>query len=157
MPWIRGLRRDCQWSATVDDVSDERAAAPTDRKRQERGRRRIESILDAAELVISEVGCDAANMSLIASRAEISPGSLYQFFAAKAELVEALAQRYVDHLGATEWPVDLAWTTQSVSDSVDLIVDPILAFHLTHPEVNALLGDSSPRVQLQQIWAQLKP
>lgn len=124
-------------------VSAQQAAAPTDRKRQERGRRRIESILDAAELVIADVGYDAATMSLIATRAEISPGSLYQFFAGKEPLIQALAQRYVEHLEAIEWPADLARAKRSIADVVDLIVDPILAFHLAHPAANALLADGS--------------
>lgn len=63
---------------------------------QERGQRRVEQILDAAESVFVEVGVGAATMQLIADRAESSVGSLYHFFPNKEAIVEALGARYAD-------------------------------------------------------------
>jgi AcrR family transcriptional regulator len=70
-------------------------------KRQERGKRRIAAILDVAAEVFADVGYDAATTNAIAARAEISPGSLYQFFPNKEAIAEALAARYVAELQAT--------------------------------------------------------
>jgi AcrR family transcriptional regulator len=74
------------------------AGAPTERRRQARGRARIESLLDAAEIVLSEVGLEAATTNAIAARAGTSPGTLYQFFPNKAAMADALTQRYLSRI-----------------------------------------------------------
>lgn len=68
---------------------------------QERGQRRVEQILDAAESVFAEVGVGAATMQLIADRAESSVGSLYHFFPNKEAIVEALGARYAESVRQT--------------------------------------------------------
>ena len=78
---------------------------------QERGQRRVEQILDAAELVFAEYGVGGASMQLIAERAESSVGSLYHFFPNKEAIVEALGARYADAVRATNeqaMPLELA-------------------------------------------------
>ena len=118
-------------------------------RRQERGRRRIEAILDAAEDVFAEVGYEAATTNLIASRAGISPGSLYQYFASKQAIAESLAGRCLAQLAETQAGVfddDLA--TISLDELVDRVIDPMLAFNLAHPGAKALLvgGGLSPEL-----------
>lgn len=63
---------------------------------QERGQRRVEQILDAAEGVFVEHGVDGATMQMIADRSAASMGSLYHFFPNKDAIVEALGARYAD-------------------------------------------------------------
>ncbi|OHV41527.1 MULTISPECIES: TetR/AcrR family transcriptional regulator [Pseudofrankia] len=117
------------------------AAAAAGPKRQERGRRRAESILDAAELAISEVGYDAVTTNLIAARAGISPGSLYQYFANKQAIVEALALRYLEHLGAAgAGLLGPELVTLPTAELVERVVDPVVAFNLAHPAANTLLA-----------------
>jgi AcrR family transcriptional regulator len=119
-------------------------AAP---KRQERGRRRIELILDAAEHVFSDVGFDAATTNLIAARAGISPGSLYQFFANKQAIAEALASRYVSLMAEMQdAALDPSLAELSLPQMVDRAVDPMIAFNLAHPAAKSLLHatDTSP-------------
>ena len=48
----------------------------TERRQQERGRRRTE-IVDAAEALYAEVGWDAVTMDLVARRARLSRALLY--------------------------------------------------------------------------------
>lgn len=124
-------------------------AAP---KRQQRGLRRIESILDAAEDVIAQHGYDGATTNQIALRAGISPGSLYQYFSNKSEVVEALARRHVtDYLGAgagggTESASALV--DRSVSELVERLVHQLITFNLDHPAAKFLLAgtDLSPQL-----------
>src|SRR5260370_29404397 len=59
-------------------------------RRQKRGALRVEEILHAAGALFAEVGYDKATTNMIAARAGMSPGSLYQFFPNK----EAIAQAY---------------------------------------------------------------
>lgn len=78
---------------------------------QERGQRRVEQILDAAEAVFTESGVDAASMQAIADRAESSVGSLYHFFPNKDAIVEAIGRRYAERMRETNeqaMPLELA-------------------------------------------------
>lgn len=61
--------------------------------RQARSQRRFKRILDAAAEVFAELGFEAATTNAIAERADISIGSLYQYFPNKAALFQALCQR----------------------------------------------------------------
>lgn len=63
---------------------------------QARAKRRYEAILDAAAEVFSEVGFEAATIDEIASRAETSVGSIYQFFENKNGLFHAIAQQCLE-------------------------------------------------------------
>lgn len=65
---------------------------------QERGLRRVESILDAAEQLIIESGIAAATTNAIAERAGASMGSIYHFFPGKDAILVALARRYADRM-----------------------------------------------------------
>jgi len=78
---------------------------------QERGQRRVEQILDAAETVFAEVGVEGASMQAIADRAGSSVGSLYHFFPNKDAIVEALGVRYSELVSRTNeeaMPLELA-------------------------------------------------
>jgi AcrR family transcriptional regulator len=118
---------------------------------QSRGQRRIETILDAAERLFSEVGYDGATTNAIASRAQTSIGSLYQFFPNKEAIVQGLAERYLAQLRevharafspeALTLPLR-AWTAQ--------IVDLLFALAEANPGFQAIFCDlppSSPAVQ----------
>ena len=107
----------------------------------------MESILDAAEQVFAEIGYDAATTNLIAERADISPGSLYQFFANKQAIAEALAERYVQLMReAQAAALDPGLATLPVAQMVDGVVDPMIEFNLAHPAAKSLLygADLSP-------------
>ncbi len=125
-------------------------------RRQERGRRRIEHLLDVASAVFADVGYESATTNAIAAAAGMSPGSLYQFFPNKDAIAEALAARYVDGLQATH---DLALSpdvaTLSLDEVIDRIVDPLIAFHLANPGAHALLAGADRYPQLAARTQQL--
>jgi len=108
--------------------------------RRARGLQRIASILAAAEIVFARMGYEEATTIHIAAEAGISPGSLYQFFANKEEIAQALAIRYTEELQearntsfsdeATALPFPL-W--------LDTYVDTLIAFHLSHPAFHILI------------------
>ncbi|RIH87575.1 TetR/AcrR family transcriptional regulator [Calidithermus roseus] len=54
---------------------------------------RVNRVLDAAAQVFAELGFEAATTNTIAERADISIGSLYQYFPNKSALFQALCQR----------------------------------------------------------------
>ncbi|HEY3992789.1 MAG TPA: TetR/AcrR family transcriptional regulator [Ktedonobacteraceae bacterium] len=98
-------------------------------RRQPRGLRRVDEILDAAAHVFAEVGYDAVSTHMIAVRAGISHGSLYQFFPNKEAIAHALATRYVTHL-RTQYETSFAPYGAHVPLAVflDLWIDPLVAF-----------------------------
>ncbi|MGH7114843.1 MAG: TetR/AcrR family transcriptional regulator [Stellaceae bacterium] len=59
-----------------------------------RGRMRVAALMQAAATVFAEKGFDAATMTEIAASAGAPIGSLYQFFANKEALADALLEQY---------------------------------------------------------------
>lgn len=63
--------------------------------RQARSRATVERILDATARVLEREGYDAATTNRVAAEAGVSPGSLYQYFADREDLLVALTERFV--------------------------------------------------------------
>lgn len=68
---------------------------------QARSRERVERILDAAAQLLIEEGYNAVKTNLIAKRAGISIGSVYQFFPNRFAIINALAGRYRERIAHT--------------------------------------------------------
>jgi AcrR family transcriptional regulator len=65
---------------------------------QARSRARVDGILKAAGVLLGEVGYDGLSTNLIAERAEVPVGSIYQFFEGKDDIVAALVQQFQDRI-----------------------------------------------------------
>lgn len=63
---------------------------------QERSKRTVERILDAATRIFHEHGYSGATTNDIADEAEVSVGSLYQYFPNKDAVLVALTQRHIE-------------------------------------------------------------
>lgn len=116
-------------------------------RRQARGERRIAQILDAAATVFAETGYQAATTNAIATAARVSPGSLYQFFANKEAIAEALADRFARQLRAAH---DAAFDDRAgvaalpLDQLLDRVVDPIVAVNVANPGIKTLLATDLP-------------
>ncbi|MGF1567173.1 MAG: TetR family transcriptional regulator [Nodosilinea sp.] len=75
--------------------------------KQQRGRARVEKILEAAAAVFDDVGYAAATTHLIAAKAETAVGSLYQFFPDKAAIFKAMELRHTERVKAMWEKVDI--------------------------------------------------
>jgi len=99
-------------------------------------------MLDACAELIDEMGYDGLTTTLLAERAGVAIGSVYQFFPDKRAIVQALTMRnleaYLQRLGTriaeerfTEW-----W------DAVDAAIDEYIAMHRNTPGFRTLhFGD----------------
>ena len=90
---------------------------------QQRSAKRVEQMLEACAVLIDEVGYDGVTTTLIAERAGVAVGSLYQFFPDKRAVAQALTKRHLDRFTAEikrriDWDsLDKWW------DSADTIID----------------------------------
>jgi len=103
---------------------------------------RVARMLDACAELVDEVGYDGLSTTLLAERAGVAIGSVYQFFPDKRAIVQALTLRnleaYLDRLKARLAEAQFAhWW-----DAVDAAIDEYIAMHRTVPGFRTLhFGD----------------
>lgn len=114
-------------------------------RRQARGEKRIGEILDAALDLFAETGYERTSTNAIAARAGISPGSLYQYFANKEAIAEALSARLLNRLREAHAAAfdDAAAVTLPLTEAVSLVLDPLIAFNVANPGAKALFGSTA--------------
>ena len=124
------------------------AVRPRRVPQQERGERRVASLLDAAEFVIAEHGYEAATMSEIADKAGASIGSLYQFFPSKQAIAQALRMRYKEAYDRRWLPIERDFARLDLSHFASRLMDMAIVFMHNHPASAALLdAPRSTRIQ----------
>ena len=103
---------------------------------------RVQRMLDACADLVDEVGYDGLTTTLLAERAEVAIGSVYQFFPDKRAVVQALTQRNMeaylrrlaDRFAGGEFTY---WW-----DGVDAGIDEYIAMHRRVPGFRTLhFGD----------------
>src|SRR5262249_44728857 len=101
---------------------------------QKRSRERVERMLAAASSLIAEQGSDAMKMGEVAERAQVSIGSLYQYFPDKAAIIRTLAQRY-NAMGRECIAAELAQVTDAAGfrKSFGSLVDTYYNLFITEP------------------------
>jgi len=103
---------------------------------------RVGRMLDACAELVDEVGYDGLTTTLLAERAGVAIGSVYQFFPDKRAIVQALTLRslqgYLDRLATRLIEEDFAhWW-----DAVDAAIDEYIFMHRTVPGFRTLhFGD----------------
>jgi AcrR family transcriptional regulator len=150
-----------------------RSPSPTPRRvpTQQRSQERLARIARAAGELSVEVGADAVTMEAIASRAETSIGSLYQFYPNKDALLHAVAERYVGDLFALLDASDAAElsaaersaaasaadaTTLPLEALVDAVLEPFVVFHQAHPGYFAILFAPQGSAALRAVRGRLR-
>lgn len=81
--------------------------------KQQRGKERVERILNAAADVFDQVGYEAATTHQIAAQAGTAVGSLYQFFPNKAAIFNAMELRHIER-------VKIFWSELNIPGVVQL-------------------------------------
>lgn len=106
------------------------SAAPLRRQPvQQRSAERVERMLDASAALIAEIGYDGLTTTLIAKRAGVAVGSLYQFFPDKRAVVQALTQRNLERFMAAVSEQVHAADHKHWWDLVDAMLDIYLQMH----------------------------
>jgi AcrR family transcriptional regulator len=96
------------------------------RPRQQRSRATVERLLDATALVLERDGYHAASTNRIAREAGASPGSVYQYFADKDDLVAGVARRFVGQFTESLAPALRYARPDDPATSTRLLIEAIL-------------------------------
>jgi AcrR family transcriptional regulator len=133
----------------MDHMSTQQAdapAPPTQPLRREPMQRRsvarVQRMLDAAQELVAEVGYDALTTTLIAERAGVSIGSLYQFFPDKQAVVRAVALRNLEIFSDRLTAMVRSRSLHSWWDVVSEVIDQYVDMHQKIPGFRAIrFGD----------------
>ena len=106
---------------------------------QARSRARFDRILDVALYQIVATGVDGVKMSDIASEAEISIASLYQYFPDKAAIVATLAERTNGVLQDMVAEIFVAVVSPDhFVDAIEALLESLFDYNTSAPETLAL-------------------
>lgn len=118
---------------------------PRRRPRQQRSRITVGFIVEAAAQVFGEQGYAGTTTNLVAERAGVSIGTLYQYFPNKDALLLELAQLHVRETadGLRQVAADLRSTRPTLPELVQRLVQTVVA-HNASP-VHAVVFHEAPR------------
>lgn len=119
---------------------------PRKRPRQARSKATVDAILTATAQTLVELGYDKTTTNLVARRAGVSIGSLYQYFPNKEALVKALCERHMTQslellMGELE-----AMRSRPLPEAVRSLVRALLKAHAREPELHRVLIQEVPRL-----------
>ena len=123
-----------------------RALRPRKRPRQERARRTVAAILEAAAQVFERQGYASGTTDAIAERAGVSIGSLYQYFPNKDAILVALAEHHVEE--GLEWMESLlaeaSFRPPDLAPLLRRFVEAMIALHRREPRLHRVLFEEAP-------------
>lgn len=106
---------------------------------QARSRETVDRIVDAATRVLVDDGYHRASTNRIAAEAGVSPGSLYQYFGNKDEIVSAVIDRVVDGFADSVAPALRQAAGEDPAAATRTVLDAVLDAVLAHLEPRAPL------------------
>ena len=118
---------------------------------QGRSLARVHRMLDACAELVDEVGYEGLTTTLLAERASVAIGSVYQFFPDKRAIVQALAMRNVDAYVARVSTRINDGSLTDWADAVDVAMDEYIDMHRSTPGFRTLhFGDVVDRYLLDE-------
>ncbi|KQO65060.1 TetR/AcrR family transcriptional regulator [Curtobacterium sp. Leaf261] len=109
---------------------------------QARSSARLAGLLDAAAAVIDEIGFERLTTAMVAERAGASIGTVYRYFPDRIAVVEALAARCTQRLGARFVESIEASGATTWEQGADALVDMTIEMYRTEPGFRAIrFGD----------------
>jgi AcrR family transcriptional regulator len=111
------------------------------RKRNARGEQRQQNLLRAAAAVFGRLGYHEATTNAIATEADVSPATLYQFFPNKEAIASELASMYAREMAAAERTIDSEGAL-SFAEAIHELIDVCMSFNRTRPEFHTLVVDA---------------
>ncbi len=130
-------------------VSEHYRETPVRKPRQARARLTREALIDAATQVLKDQGYDAFNTNLVAERAGVSIGTLYQYFSNKQALIEAIVVRHVTLLaGAVASSLTQA-RVLPIGEAMDLLVQVTIDVYASDLDLHRVVHEQIPQQQAE--------
>ena len=117
---------------------------PRKSPRQTRSKALVTAILDATAQVLVERGYAGTNTNLIAARAGVSIGSVYQYFPNKDALIAALREHHATDLYDTLGDVLSRRNPQSLEEKLAAIVHGWMLAHQLAPDLHRVVEQEFP-------------
>lgn len=117
---------------------------PRKAPRQARSQLMVEVILEATARVLGERGYAGTNTNVVAERAGVSVGSVYQYFPNKDSMITALHERHADQMYVAIDKVLDASRARSLRGHVQAMVRALLAAHQVEPDLHRVLEKEFP-------------
>ncbi len=124
--------------------------------KQARGQMRVDEILDAAERLTLTTSWEKLSTNHIAKEAGIPIGSLYQFFANKHAIAQALVERYVAALQEVFASFPAHIETMTPAELVNALFDSLLVVTQKHNGFHALLMATNEESEIGRISAPIR-
>ena len=128
--------------------------APRKKPQQERSRRTYEAIVDTAADLLVELGYHNMSTNKIAERADVSVGSVYQYFPNKEAIVRAVMDEFAER--QYEILADGLEEVQGVDlrDAVRKLVDNMLQTKRDEPELSRVLFEQLPPIGQHDVMSE---
>src|SRR5215470_2670172 len=122
------------------------AVAPRKRPVQERSRSTVDVVLEAAAQVLERDGYTATSTDLIAERAGVSIGTLYQYFPNKDAILLALTQQHARAAHAVLEPLlaEIVVDTPPLDVWLQRFVRAIVELNGRQPRLHQILFEETP-------------
>jgi AcrR family transcriptional regulator len=119
--------------------------------KQKRGQMRVDAILNAASEVFAEQRYENATIAAIASRADTSVGSIYQFFTNKEAILKALVERYVERASVVfgGMPIE-AFPDMPLEQMVASILTPLKEFIRDNRDFQVIFSNAAGSAYVEE-------
>jgi AcrR family transcriptional regulator len=100
---------------------------------QARSQARVQRLLDAAAELVDLLGPEAVTTTMIAARASVSVGWLYDFFEDRDAIFDAVIARSIDQLGEVIEEAHRSYDNQGWQVAISAVIDALVHFYRTQP------------------------
>ncbi|WP_047489950.1 TetR/AcrR family transcriptional regulator [Terriglobus sp. TAA 43] len=122
-------------------------ANPRKQPSQERSRETVAVILEAAARILESRGLEGYNTNVVAEKAGVSIGSLYQYFPGKDALTIALIRSFEDDLLQSVKAAIAASQHDTLAQALQRVVRALYGTHIHRSALNVVLEAEEQRLQ----------
>lgn len=129
---------------------------PRRRPKQGRSRNTVEAILTASQQILLRNGLQGFNTNVVANRAGVSVGSLYQFFPGKEAILATLVRDMRRDMLSDLIAAQQSSNAEDLSDQIGAMIEASLKHHLRAPELTEIIEQAEAQLPMDAETQALK-